>query len=572
MRALSRRRHICLLLATTGTAVVLASATFAQEPVASVAGRPGGGSGASPTGSGLASPGLRLPDSLVGNDPPAPPTARPSAAVAPTSGAGRRAGLRDNRARRSRQATVQPVQGPFRSTITPQTVAPNVQPVQTGVPDPTVPTLPGPGLTPVPSVLGPPLRRRPPTDTGTVAIVPNTQPGLLDPALPVTVRPAQAPNDPYAQLGIRLGGLTLLPAFGQSIGYDSNPNRTDGNRRGSFLSQTEGELGIQSNWSRHELTGFLRGAYDVYPSNPAANRPEGAGRLGLRIDATRDTQFDVEGHYQIDTQRPGNPNLGVATRERPDVFTEGASAGVTQRFNRLVVGLRGTVDRADYDDAKLTDGTTLSQRDRDLTSYGGRLRVGYELTPGLVPFVEGTIDTRQYDLTTDSAGFRRSSDGYAGRLGTTFELTRLLTGEISAGAVHRVYQDSRLPDLTSPVADLSLIYAFSPLTTIRATGTAAVDETTVPGANGIRTFRGGVEIAHQLRRNLTLTAGFNLAEYDYLGATLTEREFAATVRADYRVNRWLALRASYSYDHLHSTLAGSSYAANVFLLGMRFTP
>ena len=68
--------------------------------------------------------------------------------------------------------------------------------------------------------------------------------------------------------------------------------------------------------------------------------------------------------------------------ERPLVTTTGAAAGVTQRFNRLLVGLRGTVDRTVYEDAHLTNGTTLDQSDRDSNQYGLRLRVGYELTPG----------------------------------------------------------------------------------------------------------------------------------------------------------------------------------------------
>ena len=41
---------------------------------------------------------------------------------------------------------------------------------------------------------------------------------------------------------------------------------------------------------------------------------------------------------------------------------------MTQRFNRLLVGLRGTVDRTVYEDAHLTNGKILDQSDRDSTS------------------------------------------------------------------------------------------------------------------------------------------------------------------------------------------------------------
>ena len=521
------------LLAAAALAAALASphAAHAQEPVAPVAGRPSGGSGAtsSPTGSGLPGPGLTLPPGLAGNSGSTAASSSPAPAQSPVNGSARRPGLRENRARRFRRPSVLPVRAQFRSTLAPAQIAVNVQPIQTGLPD------------------------------------------IADPAAPPRKRPVLE-EDPFAPVGLRIGSVRLFPVVGQSIGYDTNPNRTQLLRKPSLLSQTEGELGVQSDWSRHELTGFLRGAYNEYPSNEAANRPEGAGRVGLRLDATRDTQLDAEGHYQIDTQRPGNPNLGVAVRERPVVFTEGASAGITQRFNRVLVGVRATVDRADYDNAQLLNGTILNQADRNLTSYGTKLRVGYEIQPGFVPFVEGFADTRQYDRRVDSAGYRRSSDGAGARLGTTFEITRLLTGEVSGGFVDRRYQDPRLADLIAPVADLSLSYAWTPLTTIRATASAAVDETTIPGANGIRSIKGGFEVSHAVRRDVTLTAGVTAADYEYQGVSINERSIGAIVRADWRLNRNVTLRASYAHDNLRSSVAGASYASNVFLLGLRLQP
>ncbi len=550
------------LAALAGSALVAS----AQEPATPTAGRPFGGasSPSSPTGTGLSNPGLTLPPGYIGNSGVPAPAAGAAPAAGPqnpTTGSARRPGLRDNRARRSRQPASLPVQGGFRPTLIAPEIAANVQPVQTGVPDPALPARPV---------------RRPLVSPLTLVAAPSAiasaglagSAGAAGPAGPIT----PVTSDPYAPLGVRVGNIHLFPVLGESIGYDTNPNRTERNRRGSFVSQTEGELGIQSDWSRHELTGFLRGAYNVYPSNPEANRPEGAGRLGLRLDATRDTQFDVEGHYRVDTQRPGSPDLNALVSERPIVYTEGASAGVTQRFNRLIASIRGTIDRADYEDARIGNGVVIDQSDRNLTSYGVKARLGYELSPGFVPFAEAFADTRRYDQRIDRAGFARTSDGVGGKLGSTFELTRLITGEISAGAVNRTYEDRRLRNLSSPVADAALAYALTPLTTIRATASVGVDETTIPNANGIRSVRGTLTASHDLLRNLTLTAGLTAADYDYQGVAINERSFGALFRADYRLTRQIALRASYNYENLKSTVAGSSYSTSVFLLGVRLQP
>lgn len=420
----------------------------------------------------------------------------------------------------------------FRSTIIAPGLTPNVQPQLNGAPDPVLATAQAPAIA---------VRRRPVED------------------------------DPYASLGIRLGGLTLFPMVGQAIGYDTNPNRT-ATERGSFVSQTEAELRLQTDWSRHELTGALRGAYNEYPQVPGASRPEGAGRVGLRLDVDRDTQVNLDGRFQIDTQRQFSPDLNTAVQSRPVVFSEGASVGVTHRFNRLVATLRGTVDRSDFEDARAPDGSVIDQSDRNFTQYGARGRLGYEIKPGLVPFVEALGDTRVYDRRTDNAGFRRNSEGVGGRAGTTFELTRLVTGEVGIGAVHRFYEDPRLGELTSPLVDASVVWAPTPLTTVRATASATVDETTVPGANGVRVLKGGLEVAHALRRNLTVTAGLTAADYEYNGAAIHERSFGATLRAEYKLTRSVAVRASYAYERLDSSLPGSDYTANVFLVGMRFQP
>ena len=175
-------------------------------------------------------------------------------------------------------------------------------------------------------------------------------------------------EDAYAQLGTRLGAFRLYPAIEEDIGYDSNPNRlTSAQKHGSFVSRTEGELRLQSDWTQHELSGLLRGAYSVYPDVKGADRPDGDGALRLRLDASRNLKLDAEGHYHLDTQRPGSPELNAQVVDRPLVNSFGASVGATQTFNRLQLELRGLVDRTVYEDARLPGGLILDQGDRDFT-------------------------------------------------------------------------------------------------------------------------------------------------------------------------------------------------------------
>ncbi len=382
------------------------------------------------------------------------------------------------------------------------------------------------------------------------------------------------PVDPaYAPLGIRLGGLTLLPAFTQSIGYDTNPNQTTARAaQPSLVLRSEGELAIRSDWSQAEFTSEMRGSYLEYPDNPDASRPNAVGVSRLRVDANRDTRIDVETRFLLDTQRTGSPDLNAASATRPLFATYGATVGVQENFNRLQLSLRGSIDRQVFEDARLSNGTVIRQSDRDANQYGVRLRAGYEVSPMFTPFVETLIDTRVYDSPVDQAGLRRDSDGIAFTAGASIELNRALTAELSAGMQHRSYVDPTLRPIDAPLVNAALVWTVSPLTTVRFNQQTGVIETSVPGSSGAFTDVATLEVQHDLFRNLTINVGATYLANTYEGVAIRERGYSAFARLDYRFNRWLTFRGSYIWSTLTSTNTNSSYEGHAVLLGVRVNP
>lgn len=388
------------------------------------------------------------------------------------------------------------------------------------------------------------------------------------PPVPRRRRPVE--DDPWAPLGIRLGSLVLKPAVTASGGYDTNPERKSGfGAKGSFFQRYDAELGLQSDWNVHELKGQLRGGYIDYFTNRQASRPDAQGNLDLRLDIDRDTRLLLESRAQLDTQRPGSPDLTAAVQGRPEVWQYGGAAGITRDINRLQLTLRGAVDRSDYADAQLSSGAILSQKDRNQTQYDLRLRAAYEVTPGIRPFVEAEIDRREFDEKVDSNGYRRSSSGLTGRIGSSFELSRQLTGEISGGYQNRRYEDARLQDLRGFVGDAALIWSPTPLTTVTLRGSASLGDTTVPGSSGTTARRATIEIAHALRRNLTVTGFATLGRTEYDGQSLREDLTSLGARLEYKLTRTFAIRASFTHERLNSTATGADYTANVSQVGLR---
>lgn len=375
---------------------------------------------------------------------------------------------------------------------------------------------------------------------------------------------------PFAPVGIDVGSLRLVPYVETDGGYDSNPTQSSGATRGSATLRGETGFTLQSDWSVHQLTGELHAGYTDVLAVPLASSPDGNGKLDLRLDATRDTAIDMEVRGTLATQQAGSPILGtLAVTDKPLVETFGGTAGVTQKFGDASLGLHSTIDRTDYADAKLPDGSILVLSGDSFYAYGLQTRAGYQLTPGVMPFVEFDADVRRHDQALDTSGYARNSTGQTAQVGTTFELTRILTGEIDGGYAQREYADPRLAKLHGPTFNSSLAWSVTPLTTITLKGTTLLGETTVAGASGALGRTISLELAHQLFTDVKLDAIASYGSNTYQGVSLFEQTYSGVFSAEYDLSRSLMLKASASQTRFHSTAIGANYTEDKFMLGLK---
>jgi hypothetical protein len=414
---------------------------------------------------------------------------------------------------------------------------------------------------------------RPPLDQPVA--LPVREPVGLPPVAPMPLgvlefEPAAEEESPYSPLGLRVGSLTLFSTVTQSAGYDTNPQRLANAGRGDAFSRTEGEFRLESDWSRHLMTARLRGSYDAFGRDRRQNRPMLDATAQLHLDITRGTRFTVESGLDLASENAGSPELPQAVVGRPIVTDYYGSANITQFINRTQFRLRGLVGRTEYRDVRLRDGSILSRRDRDLTRLETTLRTSYDVHPGLLPFFELAFDRRNYDRRVGPDGLRRSSRGLTGRVGTTFELTRTLVGEASLGYQTRRYDDSSLRPLDGIIGDAALEWSLSPITTVTVSGASRIGETTVPGASGTRMQRVGLEIRHDLRRHLTINGGVAFERTIYGGTGGRARSFIGSAGLAYSFNRALALTVDFRHERTWSTRRDDAYAANTYLVGLRF--
>ncbi|MGB6537540.1 MAG: outer membrane beta-barrel protein [Xanthobacteraceae bacterium] len=379
-----------------------------------------------------------------------------------------------------------------------------------------------------------------------------------------------AAGDPYAALGLRAGSFLLHPAVELSTGYDSNPEHVPGGP-GSSLFVVAPELQVQSDWSRHSLTADFKGNYDAYGADllPSLNRPYFSGTVDGRVDVRRDTQILLETRYLLSTDNPGSPNIAAGLARLPIYTDIGATLGLEHTFNRLEVTLKGTVDHTSYDNSVLTDGEVLSNADRDFNQYGGSLRVGYELGPGLKPFVEIDADQRVYDQQVDAAGLQRDSTGTSVKVGGDLNLFGTLTGELAGGYLQRVYQDPTLPNIGGPTLDGALIWQATALTTAKFTAATTETETILPGTSGELSRDFNLQVDHAFLLKLIGTGQIGYGHDDYVGLGRQDNRYFTSAGLIYKLSREIQLKGTVREDWLTSNVAGVAYVATSFLVGVR---
>ncbi len=408
-------------------------------------------------------------------------------------------------------------------------------------------------------------------------------PGMADnvPGQPVRRR-MKLDDDPFGAVGDYAGSFLIKSALEVSGGYDTNPGRIF-EPHGLPEWVIAPEFLAVSNWERHALVADLRGSFTGYGGtlpalvdggqvNPAptnVDRPDFTGHVDGRLDVTHDFDLTGQARLRVATDNPGSPNIQAGLARYPIYATYGGTFGFDQHFNRLQVSAGGTVDRTDYQNSKLTDGSFASNDDRNFTQYGGVGRVSYEVLPGLKPFAEAEGDTRVHDLQTDRSGFARDSNGGYVKAGSSFEFTRLLTGEVAVGWSERSYADPRLSRLQGLLTSGSLIWTVTPLTTAKFIADTQINETTLPATSGVLVHTYAFEVDHDFRRWLTAIGKFTYGTYDYQGDNRRDKTYSVEGDLIYKMTRNLWIKGSLRHDILDSNVPLAGSQATVVLLGVR---
>lgn len=378
----------------------------------------------------------------------------------------------------------------------------------------------------------------------------------------------EPPDEGNTVPGFRFGSLTLRPTVDERIVRETI--RYGSSKTSRIYSQTTLSGTLQSDWSRHQLNVDGSGTWQKNLSGDGTESPSADINARLNLDLVDDFTALLGTGYSYSQESRTDPNAIIGATTQSGIHEWRASAGLQKDLGLL----RGTtsveVTRRLYGDATLADGSSLLVDDRDTLGAELTSRIGYAISPALMPFLEASVGREKYDQRIDSTGAERSSTTIGGSAGAEINLGEKLSGELAAGYVLRTLDDAHLADISGLTLDGELNW--SPLrgTNVNMGLSTTLESATAAGQSGAVVYEFDTTLRQQIHSAVVARLGAiaSYRDYDSGSSRSNQRSYGASTGLTWSINRYLDLEADASYERTEEPGATDEETTR-FGLGLR---
>ncbi len=357
----------------------------------------------------------------------------------------------------------------------------------------------------------------------------------------------QRATEPGQTPGIRLGTFLLRPSISQTINTEKQTNTGGPSRRNYLTTGIRGTL--TSDWSRHALTVTGDGAWEKNFGSKNGEEPRARIEADLRLDLGEETTANLKAGYEFSREGTTDPNAltGAAVQGGEHRFTTGAS--IQRDFGKLRGLAALDLSRTVYTDAKGINGQPISLSDRDQNGANLRGRIGYELSPALIPFLELNAGTTKYDRRLDNTGYARSSNSYGAKIGAEVDLGEKTRGEAAIGYLRKQYDDDRIASIGALTLDGELNWSPQRGTNVNLGLRTTIEDFAGGPQGGWISYRLDAGLTHELRSNLVARLTGQIVHRTFPSSNIEDAvEYTAGAGLTWGLNRYLDLTADVSYQ------------------------
>lgn len=384
----------------------------------------------------------------------------------------------------------------------------------------------------------------------------------------ISRNPPASHDDPFDPAGLRMGGFILRPSFETGLLATTNANSSpDG--EDAIVSQSTLRLNMVSDQTTDLMEMNAYGTFEKSISGEELDQKEAGIDAAFVRRLANDYSLRSFVSYAIRPESFASPVEILGATDQPIQQSLTSSIELSREAGKLRLRVGGDVDREWYGDAELEDGTEVSQSDRDNALATARLRVGYEISPALVPFAELRAGRRSYDEATDSAGYDRSADHLEALAGIGFDRGEKFRGEVALGYIGEELDDERLAPIRGLNASADIDWSPVRDTNINLLGTTQMEGTTTPGLSGSILYSGLLTLERRMRADLTGSIAAGIGYRDYQPGDDHDTIYSVEASATWWMNRYLGLTSRARHENVNSTIPGRDAATNSIYLGLK---
>jgi hypothetical protein len=405
-----------------------------------------------------------------------------------------------------------------------------------------------------------------------------TQPG-------VTVASRQHVD--YDPTGVRLGLLTVLPTLDESVGYDSDVTATTA-ARGSVLIDTTAKV-IATSKRPDDTSTLADTSFNAVATLANFEYPDIANQSytdwSAGVNGThafgQDTLFVSASHQNTNqTAR----DIDVPELNGPIAYrVNDLQASYAVSLGQLVIKPGMDLSWYSYDNGRVL-GAPYYQAYRDRTVYYPSIIAKYELSPRrqLLLVVRDANASYTNAAASAQAGLPLQNFNDVSVLaGITYDLDGVIDFRLLGGYQQRQFSSHQYRTIRAPIVEGATTWTPTELTTVTGTVARYITDTSAEGnaAETITSFR--LNIDHELKRNVILTAMAAFASAAYVGQS-SRQLYSVGAIASWRLSRTLRLELADMFssrrvgdsDVFAPTSPpgfgiGQSYNENVFRLRIR---
>jgi len=273
-------------------------------------------------------------------------------------------------------------------------------------------------------------------------------------------------------------------------------------------------------------------------------------QAGSVLNFDRETSLATNAGIAVTQENPHNPDVATNVLDTPVQISGTADGTLTRKLGHFNVALRGNAERDVFGPTTFTDNSTLDNTPQNNTQGGAGLRVGFDLTPVLQPFVDASAGRTVFDAPSSGLGVKLDGNTYTVKTGVSAKWDALLEAEASIGLGLEHFDNASLSDVEATLYDASLTY--HPTDTLTLNGDFATT-ISAPGPNAGGSakvnYAATAKAAYTVNDWLTWRLSADWHNATYADTTSTDKGYDLGVGADYLVNRHAKLSADYLFAH-----------------------